>query len=291
MRPALAFGALVVSLLLTGCGGSGGGGTGGGGGTATVSGRIVWIETGSGPVPSATVKIGSTTSRTDVLDGFFELTAPAGSTTATVTYVPSGGTSVVRTFNFAGVSGTVDLGDLYIGPQVVTLKGKVTDASTDAPVAGATVRIAGRSTVSDSQGQFSVANVAYSTANPAVCLGLEGSATAPNYFARQFSPTSLATGGVVQIDVVSLVPFGSGDPPPPPFDVRGTVSPGGDGATVTAEVGQSVLRRVTADSNGQFKLWLPKGTFTIRAKKGSQTGQTSVTVTSLTQIKVINVPF
>lgn len=280
-------------LLIVGCGGGGGGGGSTGGGTkVTLSGRIIWIETGSGPNPAATVRAGTASTLTDILDGFFQFDADAGVTTLTVTYVPTGGSAIVRTFTIPAGSGSLDLGDLYIGPQVVTLNGRVVDVSTNKAISGATVSIAGRTAKTNSSGNFSIANVAYSATNPAVFLGLEGTVNAPGYFARSFNPPTLATGGIVQVGTISLTPEGSDDPPPPPFDVQGTVTPASQGANaiVVAKQGASVLRRTTADSNGRFTLWLPTGTYTIEATSGSQKGTATVTVTDTNVIKNVNVP-
>lgn len=284
---------LAAVVLLVGCGGGGGGGGGstGGGTKVALSGRVIWIETGSGPNPPATVRAGSTSTQSDVLDGFFELQADTGVTTVTITFVPTGGSAVVRTFTFPGLTSDTDLGDLYIGPQVVTLNGRVIDVSNNQPISGATVTIAGRSAKTNAAGNFSVANVAYSASNPAVFLGLEGTVTATGFFNRNFNPPTLATGGIVQVGTVSLTPEGSDDPPPPPYDVQGTVTPAAKGAnaTVVAKQGASVIRRATADLNGRFTLWLPVGTYTIEATSGSDKGTATITVTDTNVIKTINV--
>jgi len=282
----------IALALLAGCGGGGGGG----GGTplkATLIGRVIWIETGSGPNPAATVRAGTASTLADVLDGYFEFETETGVTSATITFVPNIGKPVVRTFTFAGATGTVELGDLYIGPQVVTLKGTAVDVSTNVPIAGATVTIAGRKATTTASGAFSVADVAYSSANPAVFLGLEGSVAAPSFFTRQFNPPTLATAGIVQVGTIGLTPVGSIDPPPPPFDVQGNVTPAnlGAGATIVAKLGTVVLRRTMADGAGRFTLWLPAGTYTIQATKGAKSGQTTVTVSNPNVIKNINVAF
>lgn len=285
-------GLFLAVALLAGCGGGGGGG-GGGTSKATLIGRVIWIETGSGPNPAATVRAGTASTLTDVLDGYFEFETETGVTSATITFAPAVGSPVVRTFNFSSATGTVELGDLYIGPQVVTLKGKAVDVSTSLPISGATVKIAGRTATTTANGTFSVANVAYSSKNPAVFLGLEGSVSATDFFTRQFNPPSLASAGVVQVGTIALTPVGSQDPPPSPFDVQGSVTPAnlGAGASVVAKQGASILRRVTADATGRFTLWLPAGTFVIEATKGANHGQATITITDPTVIKNVNVAF
>ncbi|MBS1724004.1 MAG: hypothetical protein JSS66_13750 [Armatimonadetes bacterium] len=279
-------------LLLAGCGGGGGGG---GGGTAMVNlqGRVIWIETGSGTNPASTVRAGQNSTTTDVIDGFFEFAAASGTTSVTVTYVPSSGGPIVRTFNFPAATNDVDLGDLYVGPQVVSLKGRIVSAADNSAVPGATIAIAGRLATSAGDGTFSVDGVAYSAANPAVFLGLDGLVTATNFFARHFSPESLATGGIVQIGSIALTPEGSNDPPPPPFDVQGTASPVGQGAGCQVDIlqGSTLLRRVNADGAGKYTFWLPKGSYTLKATQGSDVAQTTFSVTDTTVIKTVNVSF
>lgn len=278
---------LLFAVAAFGCGGGGSGGGGGGSTTFTLQGRIIWIETGSATSPASTVQVGATTAPTDD-QGFFSLEVPTGTSSLTVTYQ-----SIVRTFSFVTGTGTVDVGDLYIGPEQVTIQGKVTDASSGSPVSGAKVSIAGRQATTAANGTFSVLNVAYSSANTTVFLGLDGVVSASGYFERHFNPESLATGGIVQVGTITLTPLGSDTPPPPPYDVQGQVLPSdkGPGSVVEALQGAVVLRRVVADSQGRFTFWLPQGTFTIKATQGSDTGQASVTVTDTSVIKNVNVTY
>lgn len=284
---------VALVLALAGCGGGGGGGGGGGTVLVPLTGRVLWIESGSGTNPASTVRVGTESTTTDVIDGFFDFNAPTGSTQATVTYAPSSGAPIVRTFTFPALTAQTDLGDLYIGPQEVSVRGKAVDASDGSPVAGATVTLGGRRATSGSDGSFSVEKVAYSATNPAVFLGLDGVVSATNYFARHFSPQSLATGGVVQVGSIALTPLGSADPPPPPHTLQGQATPIGQGANATVEVLQSsvVVRSGKADDQGRYKFWLPTGTFTLRATKGASTAQVTFTVTSTNVIKTVNVQF
>lgn len=277
-------------IVLAGCGGGGGGG-GGGSTKVTVQGRVLWIETGAGTTPASMVSSGGETTTTDILDGFFSFDIPTGSTSVTVTYNPTTGAQVVRTFNFAPLSNPTDLGDLYIGPQTVTVSGTIRDASNNSPIGSARVSIGGRQGVSAANGTFSVTGVAYSSANPSVFLGLDGVVTATNYFLRHFSPESLPSGGVVQVGTILLTPQGSQDPPPPPFDVQGTVLPSGQGAgaTVQLKVGASIIRTVTADTDGKFTFWVPANTYTLVATKGSKNAQVTFTLSNTNVIKTVNV--
>ena len=71
----------IVLLVLFGCGGGGGGN---GGSNATVTGRVIQVETGAAPNPTASVQMANSSVFTDASDGSFQLTAPAGSTSITV---------------------------------------------------------------------------------------------------------------------------------------------------------------------------------------------------------------
>ncbi|MCW5937327.1 MAG: hypothetical protein KIT11_08480 [Fimbriimonadaceae bacterium] len=291
MRTYFLLGMLLLALALVGCGGGGGNGGGGGGQTVTLFGRVVWIETGAPPNPTATVRAGTASTATDPIDGYFEVSAPRGVSSVSVTYTPPGGSAIVRTFNFPPATATTDLGDLYVGPTTVTVRGVVVNASTNAAVAGATVTIGGQRGTSDSSGAFSVPGVAYSANGLAVFLGLEGRVTANGFFARSFSPPSGPSGNIVQVGSVALTPQGSGTPPPPPHNVQGRVLPANEGgqAVVRALVGSSVVRTARADANGNFSLWLPVGSYTIRATKGTKTGETTLQVASTNVVKTVDV--
>ena len=271
--------ALLLTLLLValGCGG-------GGGGVAPqnviLSGEVLWLPTGNGTVPAATVRAAQANTTTQT-DGFFSLTVPPGTTSLTVTYAPTGGGApIVRTFSFAAVTADADLGQLYIAPETTVVTGLVQDSTSGAPVVGATVRLAGRSALTGTDGRFTLNDVAYSGTSQAVFFGLQGSVTATGYFATSFSPLTAPVGGATDVGTLSLVPQGGNTPPPAPFNVSGRVLNNGAGATVVAKVGASVIRTVTADATGNYRLWLPAGTFDLEASLGGRTGSATVTVTS-----------
>lgn len=285
--------AFLLAALLLGCGGGGGGG-GGTTGTTTflVFGRILWIETGAAPAPAATVRVGSTSVTTDVTDGSFQLQAAQGSTTITVTYADGGGGApVVRTFTVPPITSSVDLGDFYIGPETVTITGRLVSNADGSPIAGGAVSIAGITGVSAADGTFSLPGVAYSSSTLAVFLGLQGEASATGFFTGFFSPPGPEVGGIVNVGDVALTPQGSDDPPPLPFNIQGTVLPvtNGAGATVELLSGGNVIRTTTADGAGKFFLWAPVGTYTVRATNGALTGQANVTVVNVNGKVTVNV--
>jgi hypothetical protein len=286
---------LIISLLFSalflaaaGCGG-GGGGTGGGGSTTiSVFGRIIWIENGGAPSPAATIRIGSVSTTTNAADGGFALDVPSGATSVTVSTTVAG-KAIIRTFTFPAASSSVDLGDLFIGPDEVSVSGRLVSSSTGSSIAGATVTLAGRRAVSAADGSFTIALVAYSSASQAVFLGLQGEASATGFFTGFFSPPAAAVGGVVAVGNISLVPTGGDAPPPLPYNLIVTCTPSGSGATVEVLSGATVIRTLTADSAGKATFWLPAGAYTVRAVKAAQTGSSPVTITSTNSQTSINV--
>ena len=278
----------VIGGTLLGCGGGGGGVSA----TATVLGRVLWVETNAATDPAASVSSGGKSTTTDPIDGFFLLTVPQGTSSATVSFTPAGSsTPVVMTFVFAPAVGTVDLGDLYIGPDEVTVHGTVTDASDGSPVQGATVKLAGRTATTDFVGEFNLLQVAYSVASPAAFGDLIGEASKTTFVTRQFNPPVTAIGGVVEVGTIVISPESLTTPPPFPSNLTGTVLPSPDGAGATVEIldGATVIRTTTADGQGQYAVWLPVGVFTVRATAGVKTGTATATMTSTNVQKVVNV--
>jgi hypothetical protein len=276
---------LFIAVIL-GCGG-------GGGGVApsavNVQGNVLWIETGSAPVPQATVRIGDQSTLTDAIDGYFSLDSTAGNLQLTVTYTPPTGSPVVRTFNLGTITADVDLRDIYIGPEEVTLTGRVVDSTTTSPVSGVTVKMAGRSALTGADGRFSMAGVAYSSNTLSVFLGLQGSVEKTGYFTTFFSPPGAPSSGSLDVGSISMTPTGTSVPPPLPYNVSGSFTNGGGGASVQVLSGATVIRSVTADGLGQFKLWLPAGTYTVNATLGAQSGSNNVTVSNVNSLTSVQI--
>ncbi len=279
---------LALLLFAVGCGG----GSGGGGSSATIVGRVLWIETNAVTSPAASVAVGPATTTTDLIDGSFVLAVAAGSASLTVSFSETGSsTPIVRTFTFAPVAGTVDVGDLYIGPETVTVHGTVVDASDQQPVQGASVKLAGRRATTGANGEFSLLLVAYSSTSPAAFGDLVGEVTEPNYVTRHFSPPTSAVGGVVEVGAIEVSPLSFEVPPPIPANVTGTVLPVNNGAGALVELleGVNVVRTTTADGAGQFRFWIGVGNYTVRATNGALSGTSPVSVTSVNFQKVVNV--
>ena len=278
----------LLALILVGCGGGGGGGH-----AVILVGRVLWIETNAAPDPAATVSASGNATTTDLIDGSFTLTAAVGETSVTVSY-SNGGPPIVFTFSFPPASGTVDLGDVYIGPEKVTVHGTVKDASDDSLLPGALVKLAGRSATTDANGEFNLLNVAYSSSNSAAFGDLIGEVSKPLYVTRQFNPPTVAIGGVVEVGSLLISPESQDQPPPFPANVTGTVLPVnfGAGSTVQLLQGVTVIRTTTADGSGQFGFFAGVGTYTVHAFDGSgHDGTAGVTVTSQNVQVVVNVTY
>lgn len=276
-----------LAMLLAGCGGGGPAVTG----TGTLTGQVLWIETGSAPVPQADLFAGGVSAKSDAFDGAFTMQVPAVTSELTVSYSASAGSPpVTAVFNFDPVRprASIDLGELYIGPQTVTVRGTVVDAATQSPVAGAQVSLAGRRALTNTQGRFELLQVAYSEDSLAVFLGLQGLVAAAGFFDQPFSPPEGATAGIVEVGEVLVTSVSSEDPPPLPHNVEGVVSNGGHGAVIEALVGDSVVRTTVADGVGRYTMWLPAGTYTIRATKGTRVASATVTLPTSSSMRTVN---
>lgn len=273
--------AVVLSLLLAGCGGGGGGG-----GTATITGRVIEIESGSAPNPAVTVQSGSATATTALADGSFSLTVPVGTTTLNVNTASFGQFA----FTITAASGTQDVGDLYIGPNKVSVTGKVLDSSNQNPVANATVKFGGVVGTTDSTGTFTLQNVAYPSANFATFFGIVGNVTQSSYFATTFSTSpNTATNGVVSVSDILMTPLSNPNPPPAPYTIFGHLNPSslGAGATVVLKQNGTAIRQTVGDSTGTYYFWVPAGSYTVSATNGSHTSGPDTIVNVPTNSSVV----
>lgn len=285
-----------IWLLILVCLGALFAGCGGGGSTVppvnyTVSGRVLWIESGAAPSPVASVRAGTVSVSTDASDGFFQLLVPAGTPALEVTFTRTGQPPIVRSFPLPTLTGATDVGDLYIGPEVVTVTGVVQSSSNNNPVSNALAKIGGLSAVTDVNGRFTISGVAYSPAGLPVFTGLQGEVTATGFFIGLFNPPSGPVGGTVDVGVVRITPTGGGDPPPFPNNIVGQVLPASAGGSAQVRLlqGASVIRTTTADPNGNFGFWVPAGTYTLEATAGPRIGTTSVTLPNVNQVVTANV--
>lgn len=271
---------LGVALVLCGCAGGGGGG-----GTASVTGTVLWIPTNGAPNPAATVQIGSRAVLTNLVDGSFVQTAPVGTNSLLVSYTPPAGTPVTFTFHVPAVASNSDVGQLVIGPEKVTIRGRIISSETGLPVVGAHVTFGGQFGLSGSDGTFSLSEVGFSSSALANFLTLTGRVTATGFLPVTFGASSGPVSGVVQVGDLAMPPQSSDVPPTLPGNLSGRILPSGSAATTIVRVfdtGGTPLRQFTVGSSGQFAFWLPAGTYTLRATNGALTsGDVTVTITSV----------
>lgn len=256
-----------VLALVVGCGGGGGGGGTSTTGGFTVFGRVLDVRTGAAPNPAATVQTASATVNTDTATGAFDLAAPSGATSVSV--IPGSGSAF--TFNFPPITGRTDLGDLWIGPQTVTVRGRLIDLANETTVSGATVKFAGRTATSNIDGVFNLTQVAYSSDTHVAFWGIPGFISREGYFEIEFSTAPYeAVGGVVDLGDLFLTPVSDPNPPGQPYNIWGRISPSADapGTVVTASEAGTVVRVFNVGSDGTYFLWLPPGTYRITYQKG-----------------------
>lgn len=261
--------AAFLFLVAFGCGGGGGGTTGGTtGGGFTLVGRVIWASTGAAPNPQATVQVGAASTLTDPGDGSFLLDVASGSTAAVVVYRASPNSDPISfTFTFQPIAdGVLDIGDLWIGPTRVTVIGRVLSTADNSPIAGATVRFAGRSGQTDASGAYALADVAYDPNNLAAFLGIQGVVTSSGFNAQTFFPDSGAVDGVVTIPDVLMSPVSDPNPPPTPYNIWGVISPqsAASGTIVTLLRDGLAVRQFNVGADQRYAFWITQGTYTLR---------------------------
>lgn len=271
----------LLAVLLVACGGGGGGG----GGSAVVLGRVLQVATGGPPNPRASVQKGGKSVLTSATDGSFQLDVPKNTTSLLVDPLNGSGT---WTFVFAPVSGTVDVGDLWIGPERVRVQGTVLNSTNNLPVSGATVNFAGRIGATDANGRFDLVDVAYSSATQTAFWGILGSVRATGFFKTDFSAQpNTALGGVVTVNDILITPTSNTVPPGPPYNVWGRISPSANapGTVVTATLSGNPVRIFNVGSDGTYKLWLSPGTYVLSFANGALSApDETVTLTQPNQV-------
>lgn len=270
---------LVLVLVVIGCGGGGGSVPTP---TATLVGRVLDVRNGGPIAPAATVQVGSRSVQTQA-DGSFQLAVPAGTTSVTV----DAGTFGAFTFTFGAASGTTDVGDLWVGPNKVTVTGRVIDSTDGSAVVGAVVTFAGQRAVTNAVGTYRLTNVAYSTTSQAAFWGIVGKVRATDYFDISFTASGVAAvSGTVTLEDIRMTPSDGTTPPPFPFTIWGTVSPSGDasGTVVTLKEAGNAVRVYNVGSDGAYYFWVVPGTYTIEARKGALADDDSATLTQTNQV-------
>ncbi|MFN7172879.1 MAG: hypothetical protein ACK4P3_08880 [Fimbriimonadaceae bacterium] len=277
MKPILALFAVAVLIIVWGCGGAGGGTTTTTNNTTTTTttggnfgeGYVLDVRTGGPLAQPATVATGSFQTQTEP-DGFFRVEANEGATSLNVS---TPGTVGYGNWSFTTepIVGTVDVGDLWVGPERVQLQGRVIDVLTNQPVAGAVVKFAGRMGTTNSSGRFTLSEVAYTSQTQATFWGIPIQVSAATYVSSEFSAEpNVAIEGVVEVGDLGITPIGDDTPPGIPFNIWGRINPlsAAPGTTVRCLQNGTEIRQFTVGSDGRYFLWVPPGTYTLRFQNG-----------------------
>jgi hypothetical protein len=273
---------VVLTALLTGCGGGGDGGFFGP--SALLRGRVVLVSTGQPPDPPATVIVGRQSVRTSTQEGAFQLRVPTTATQLTVR------TQGLPDFTFTlpplQAGQTVDLGDLYIGRETIAVQGRIVDALTQQPVGEATVSLLGQRAQSNpTTGRFTLNGIAYDPE-----LDPEGEVRKTGYLPRRFLADQPVIDGVMEVGDLPLLPETDDNPPGQPGNVRGIVqvpldTPVGARIDVYTPPNAPIANEsvILSQPSGAFRLWLLPGEYRLVFTKGARTATRTITVTSLTQ--------
>ena len=253
-----------------------------------ITGRVLDISTGGPTTNPSSVQSSTATVSTSVVDGSFLMGGGKGESQLLVS-APSLLGYPVFTYSFQPLNLTQnDVGDLWVGPQQVTVTGKVENAADNSSIANAVIRFGGQMATTDSTGTFNVLHVAYSSNNTSGFLGLTGRAEATNFLANEFTPAgNTAVAGVVNVGVVLMSPVDSNTPPPPPFNIWGLIAPSNlaSGTIVTLKNGGTPVRRFTVGVDARYQFWVQAGQYTIDFANGTHTAPTqNVTLSNNTDV-------
>lgn len=262
---------LSVIALVVGCG------CGPIGGGIQVTGRVLNVSTGNPPNPQATVQIANVTTQTGAGDGVFVMNVPSGSSSAIVL-----SSFPTFTFTFPPIVGPTDLGDFWIGPTTVSIVGQVIDAGDSTPVSGVLVRFAGKRTMTDGGGNFTLTEVAYDPANTFVFTGILGRLEKAAYVPAEFFVNQNPIGGVISLPPLLIARVSDPSPPPPPFNLWGVVSLQGGGnpaGTISTLLQNGTpVRQFNVGNDGRYLFWAVPGDYTIRFQRsGFQTLEIQIT--------------
>lgn len=268
--------AIDALILLNGCGGGGGGGA-----TARLQGFVFQVGTETPPNPQAEVIAEGVSTRTSQQDGSFTLDVPVTSTRLLLR--AQGYPEFEYPLPPLEAGKTYDLGNLYIGPQKVTVTGRVVDALTEQPVPEATVSLRGRTALTGKEGtqtgKFTLQEVAYDENADAEVPGkIEKNHYFPQEFTLDIPPDP---NDVIDLGEIPIAPE-TGEPPGP-GNVKGQVL-----SNTTIEIyrlpGETFLRFViVTDPSGKFELWLGRGSYRLRFTNGSRGAVRDVTVKDVSE--------
>ncbi|GBC93071.1 hypothetical protein HRbin15_01557 [bacterium HR15] len=269
-------------LLINACGGGGGLGP-----VAVLQGRVVMAGTGLPPNPAATVEAGGIRATTDTQEGSFRIAVPP---TTTQLIVRAQGIPEPFTFQLPPLQAgqTYDLGNLYIGPEKVVVRGRIVDAITQSPVENAIVSLQGQRAQSDSNGRFTLNDVAY---DPNGVHDPDGMVQRTGYLPQPFVVDQPPIQGEIELGDIPLLPETDDNPPNIPGNVQGIVqvpteSPIGTRIDIFSPPDAQFPSEsvVITRQSGEFHLWLLLGNYKLKftSASGNRHAERTITVTSLT---------
>ncbi len=276
--------------IIIGCGGGGGGP----GGSATLIGRVLNVGTGGPMNPAASVQQpgGSPSTVTSLADGSFSLANVNNGATQTQV-IPNQVSWPLFTFNFPAASGSTVIGDLWVGPEQVTLTGRALNSTNAQPIANADISFGGQNGKTNVSGVFNLTGVAYSSATQTAFWGIVGTARANGFFKTDFNaaPNTKNGSNVVDVGDVLLTPSNDPNPPGTPFNITGRVLPigGSVGTIVTLKQGLTNLRIFNVGNDGKYYFWIAPGTYDITYQKAAQSAPTQ-NVTIVQPNQTVTVP-
>jgi hypothetical protein len=258
-------------LVLAACGG-------GPPSSIRITGRVLDISTGGPTTSASSVQSSTITVNTSVIDGSF-IGGGKKDEAQLLVSAPSLLGYPVFTYSFPPLKQTQnDVGDLWVGPQQVTVRGIVQNAADNSPIPNAVVRFGGQFATTDNTGTFNILQVAYSNTNTSGFLGLSGRVEATNFLANEFTAGgNTAVSGIVNIGVVLMSPLSSSNPPPTPFNIWGIISPSNlaSGTIVTLkDTGGTPVRRFTVGVDARYQFWVQAGQYSLEFVNGTHTAPT-----------------
>lgn len=289
----LAVSAACASVLLISCGGGGGGGV-------NIQGLVKRSDTRGLPDPDTSVTIaGKTVQVTEVRqnaagqDYNFEVAGVPASTVEGTINPPAGSSDSAVTFPLPVLpeSGTVYIGEIFIGPGsgIAKATGKVVSAETGQPVQDAKVTIGAFTTLTNASGSFVFERLV---------AGIDrGTVEAAGFEKKLFAidpPLAVGDNDLGEIRIAPPVPA---EPPGGPYNLRGTVTVQAPDTPVGVSVQllnpntrEPVDSMVITQSSGEFRFWVPLGTYVLRVTHAGYTPfEQEVTITAQNQPVTVNV--
>jgi len=171
------------------------------------------------------------------------------------------------------------------GGQGTNLTGTVIDGATNEPLSGVRVAIGTASTVTKSDGTFTLTGIV--TGSAILTAQLD------NYEISTVAIT-INPGSNTLPEPIRMAPLTGNPPDITPRTLQGTITLTGtsnaSGVVVTLLSGTTIYDQMTTTSDGKYSFWAPAGTYKLRATKtGFVTKEQQVKITDLTKVVTVNI--